>query len=143
MLIDNCYAFPGLTQFGRLVPNPAPEPEPIVGEILEFPSQQAQGLAFLDQQLRVLLASRGADQQLIDFAVDQLTRIYGELSESEQYSFAVELPESISAPDRDSIYRQITGGLEGIRRENHALMVKLIAQLVLAEVRLFQHERPD
>jgi hypothetical protein len=53
----------------------------------------------------------------------------------------VELPESISVSEKVAIYDQINAGLEGIRQENHALMVKLVAQLVLAEVRLFQHER--
>ena len=114
-----------------------------MGEILEFPSQQALGLAFLDQQLRALLATKGADEQLIDFAANQLTRIYADLSESEQYSFHVELPESIAHGDTGKLYQQINIGLEGIRKENHALMVKLIAQLVLAKVRLFQHERGD
>ena len=38
---------------------------------------------------------------------------------------------------------QVNTGLEGIRKENHSMMVKLIAQLMLAEVRLFQHERSD
>jgi len=114
-----------------------------MGDILEFPSQQARGLAFLDQQLRTLLQAKGADQQLIDFAAGQLTDIYAQLSESEQYSFSVELPDSVSESDRDHLYNQVNTGLEGIRKENHALMVKLIAQLVLAEVRLFQHERID
>ena len=49
----------------------------------------------------------------------------------------------ISAAERDALHRQITDGLEGIRRENHGLMVQLIARLVLAELRLFQHERAD
>ena len=114
-----------------------------MGDILEFPSQQAQGLAYLDRQLRSLLAARGADQPLIDFAAGQLTQIYAELAESEQYSFNVDLPASLSAEDRDRLYQQVNAGLEGIRRENHALMVKLVAQLVLAQVRLFQHERSE
>jgi hypothetical protein len=114
-----------------------------MGEILEFPSRQAQGLAFLDRELRALLAARGADQHLIDFAVSQLTRTYAQLSESEQYSFTVELPASIDPADRDALYRQINTGLEGIRKENHALMIQLIARLVLAEVRLFQRERAE
>ena len=116
---------------------------PYMGEILEFPSQQAQGLAYLDRQLRSLLQAKGADSQLIDFAAGQLTRIYAELSESEQYSFSVDLPEGISAKSRERLHRQITDGLEGIRKENHALLLKLAAQLVLAEVKLFQHERSD
>lgn len=114
-----------------------------MGDILDFPSQQAQGLAFLERELRALLTARGADAPLIDFAVSQLTRTYAQLSESEQYSFSVELPGSINADDRDSLQRQINSGLEGIRRENHSLMVQLIARLVLAELRLFQHERPE
>ena len=112
-----------------------------MGNVLKFPSRQAQGLAFLDRQLRALLEARGADDKLVDFAAGQLTDIYAQLSESEQYSFTVELPESISVSEKVAIYDQINEGLEGIRQENHALMVKLVAQLVLAEVKLFQHER--
>ena len=114
-----------------------------MARILEFPSRQAQGLAFLDRELRALLAARGADEQLIDFAAGQLTDLYARTSEGEQYSFRVELPESIDADTRDSLYRQIDEGLGGIRRENHALIIELIAQLVLAKVQLFQHERAE
>jgi len=114
-----------------------------VADILEFPSRQAQGLAFLDRELRALLAARGADERLIDFAVSQLTRTYAQLTESEQYSFSVALPDSIDTAAKDALYQQINAGLEGIRKENHALMVQLIARLVLAELRLFQHERTE
>jgi hypothetical protein len=114
-----------------------------VADILEFPSRQAQGLAFLERELRALLTARGADERLIDFAVSQLTGTYAKLSESEQYDFSVELPASVSPAERDQLYRQINAGLEGIRRENHALMVELVARLVLAELRLFQHERSE
>ena len=114
-----------------------------MADILEFPSKQSQGLAYLDSELRALLAERGADDRLIDFAVSQLTRTYAQLSESEQYSFTVALPATLSKEDKDSLYRQINTGLEGIRAENHSLMVKLVARLVLAEVRLFQHERSE
>ena len=55
----------------------------------------------------------------------------------------MDLPATVSAEDRDKLYQQVTAGLEGIRRENHALMLKLVAQLVLAQVRLFQHERSE
>ncbi len=114
-----------------------------MADILEFPSRQAQGLAFLERELRALLATRGADERLIEFAVSQLTGTYTKLSESEQYDFSVELPASVSPAEGDQLYRQINAGLEGIRRENHALMVELVARLVLAELRLFQHERSE
>ncbi|WP_116366419.1 hypothetical protein [Parahaliea mediterranea] len=112
-----------------------------MGEILEFPSQQAQGLAYLDRQLRDMLSARGADTELIDFAANQLTAIYAELTRSEQYSFSVTLPPGLAPEQGEALRRQIDAGLEGLRRENHALLVKLAAQLVLAEVKLFQHER--
>ncbi|GAB3285828.1 hypothetical protein [Parahaliea aestuarii] len=112
-----------------------------MGDILEFPSRQAQGLAYLDRQLRDLLDTRGADAELIDFAAAQLTTIYAELTRSEQYSFSITLPPGLSPEQGDALRRQIDAGLEGLRQENHAMLVKLAAQLVLAEVKLFQHER--
>jgi hypothetical protein len=114
-----------------------------MGDILEFPSQRTQGLAFLDRQLRDLLTAKGADDQLVDFAARQLTSIYTQLSELEQYSFTVELPAQLGAQESADLYRQISAGLEGIRKENHALLIQMVAQLVLAKVRLFQHERVD
>ena len=114
-----------------------------MGDILQFPSQQVQGLAFLDRQLRELLAARGADKQLIDFAAGELTTLYAQLSQAEQYSFSVELPPTLDTEQGAQLYREINAGLEGLRKENHAMLVKLIAQLVLAQVKLFQHERPD
>ena len=45
--------------------------------------------------------------------------------------------------EKSALQTEINRGLEGIRGENHALMLELVAQLVLAEVRLFQHERVD
>ncbi len=112
-----------------------------MGDILEFPSQQAKGLAYLDRELRTLLEARGADEALVDFAATQLTQTYAQLNESEQYSFSVELPRGLSSEQAEAVRAQINDGLEGVRRENHALLLKLVAQLVLAEVRLFQHQR--
>ena len=89
-----------------------------MAEILKFPSEQAQGLTFLDRQLRELLAAKGADALLIDFAAKQLTAIYAQLTEAEQYSFTVELPSQFDHEESADLYRQINEGLEGIRQEN-------------------------
>lgn len=114
-----------------------------MAQILSFPSQEAQGLAYLDRQLRELMESKGADVALIDFAAQHLTSIYSQLTDAEQYSFAVQLPEGLSQEDSHSLSEQINSGLSGLRKENHSTLVRLIAQLVLAEVKLFQHERED
>lgn len=114
-----------------------------MGDILEFPSQQAQGMAFLERELRQLLATKGADDRLIDFAVEQLTGIYGRINLSERYGFSVHLPDGLSEEAKGRLQGEINAGLESIRRENHALLLELVAQLVLAEVRLFQQQRQD
>ena len=112
-----------------------------MGDLLEFPSPQVQGLAYLDRHIRQMLADRGADEALLDFAAGELTRIYRRIHDNEQYSFSVHLPESLDAPGRTALKLDIETGLEGIRRENHALMLELVAELVLTRVQLFQSTR--
>ena len=69
--------------------------------------------------------------------------MYAQLSTAEQYSFSVELPAHLDDAEKNRLDHQINAGLEGIRQENHALLVNLVAQLVLAQVRLepFQRRR--
>ncbi len=112
-----------------------------MGDVLNFPSQRAQGIAWLDRELRKLLAARGADQELIDFAATQLTAIYSELSESEQQSITISLPPGLGSAEREQLYHAINEGLSSMRRENHSLLVRLMARLILTELKLFQHER--
>ncbi|MFV8819951.1 hypothetical protein [Haliea sp. E17] len=112
-----------------------------MGELLEFPSPRVQGLAFLDRRIRQLLSDRGADDELMDFAAGELTRIYSRIHDSEQYCFAVDLPDSLSPQDHIALRLAIETGLEGVRRENHALVLELVAELVLARVQLFQSRR--
>lgn len=112
-----------------------------MGDLLKFPSQQAQGLAFLDRELRQLLSAKGADESLIEFAAKELTGIYADLSAAEQYGFSLRVPPGLSASERESLEGQINEGLADIRRDNHALTVNLIAQLVLAKIRIYELER--
>jgi hypothetical protein len=112
-----------------------------MGDVLEFPSQQAKGLAFLDQEIRQLLCSKGADDELIEFAASQLKAIYSRIKDSEQYSFTIRLPDGLSATQQTALQADIEAGLEDIRRDNHRLLVELVAQLVLAEVKGFQLSR--
>lgn len=114
-----------------------------MGDVVEFPAQSAQGTAYLEKQLRQLLAAKGADDELIDFAIKQLSSTYNRLSEAEQYSFSVHFPESLSGAEKTRLQAEINAGLEGIRSENHALLLELIARLLLTELRLYQEQRQD
>ena len=112
-----------------------------MGNILEFPSEQAKGLAYLDRQIRQLLTNKGADEDLIDYAAAQLTRIYKRIKDSEQYCFGIRLPEGLTEQERTALKIDIDAGLETIRKENHGLMIELVALLVLAQVQIFQLQR--
>ncbi len=114
-----------------------------MGTVVEFPAQSAQGSAYLEKQLRQLLAAKGADDALIEFASKQLSSTYRRLSEAEQYSFSVHFPESLSGAEKERLRDEINAGLEGIRSENHALLLELIARLLLTEMRLYQEQRQD
>ncbi len=112
-----------------------------MGDILTFPSSTQRGLAYLDRKIRDLLTSKGADDELIDFAAAELTRIYSHINDAEDYSFSIRLPEGLENTQRDSLQLEINAGLEGIRKENHGLVLELVAQLVLARVQVFQLSR--
>lgn len=115
-----------------------------MAQVLEFPSQRVQGLAFLEEQIRELLTTRGADEELVDFAANTVREVYQRNIDAENYSFRLEVPASISEEDAASLRQGIESGINQIRDENHAIIVRLIAELVLAEVKLFQHQRqPD
>jgi hypothetical protein len=114
-----------------------------MGTILEFPSQQAQGLAYLEREMRQLLNTKGADEQLIEFATEQLTLIYSRVAESESYRFSVQLPDGLSPDQSAALEEEIHKSLEGLRKENHRQTLELVAQLLLAEVMLFQQTRAD
>jgi hypothetical protein len=112
-----------------------------MANILQFPSQQVQGLAYLEEQLKELLLARGADQELVDFAASTVSDVYQRNVTAENYDFSLSLPAVIDEPAAQQLQRAIETGIEGIRSENHAIIVRLIAELVLAEVKIFQYQR--
>jgi hypothetical protein len=109
--------------------------------ILQFPSARVQGLSFLEDQLRDLLHGKGADKELMDYAASTVRDIYQRNVAEENYSFSLRLPEGIDESSADNLQQQIQEGIVGIRAENHAIIVRLIAELALAEVKLFQLRR--
>jgi len=112
-----------------------------MASVIEFPSQRVQGLSYLEQQIRELLRARGADEELIDFAADTTRRIYERCIDAENYSFRVTLPDALPEAEAQRLRESIREGVNALREENHAVVVRLIAELVMAEVRLFQAAR--
>ena len=112
-----------------------------MAKILQFPSAQVQGMTFLEDQLRELLRGKGADQELMDYAASTVRDIYQRNVGAENYQLSVSLPDSVVEADASGLEQQIQQGIDGIRAENHALVVRLIAELALAQVQLFQLQR--
>jgi hypothetical protein len=112
-----------------------------MAKILQFPSAQIQGMAFLEDQLRELLRGKGADRELMDFAASTVKEIYQRNVEAENYSFSLSLPEVMDAAGENLLQQQIAQGIAKIREENHAVIVRLIAELALAQVQVFQLSR--
>ncbi|MFT4614244.1 MAG: hypothetical protein ACI9NT_001388 [Bacteroidia bacterium] len=114
-----------------------------MGTVVEFPAQGARGIAYLETQLRQLLSAKGADEKLLEFAVEQLLTSYNHLRESERYSFSVRFPDTLTESQQQNLQDEINSGLEGIRAKNHTLLLELTAQLLLTRIQLFQQQRPD
>jgi hypothetical protein len=109
--------------------------------ILEFPSAEIQGLSYLQSQVRQLLEHKGADEALQEFAAHTVRDIYQRHVSAENYNFTLELPESIASADASELQAQIENNLASIQAANHAIVVRLIAELTLAEVKLFQLQK--
>ncbi len=114
-----------------------------MANIIEFPSARIQGLSFLEEQLRDLLRSKGADEELMDYAARTVREIYEQSADAENYSFSVDLPETLDSAVAEALQAQLQEGVAGIRAANHAIIVRLIAELALARVQLFQAGRDD
>ena len=112
-----------------------------MASVIEFPSQRVQGLSFLEQQIRELLRARGADEELMDFAAETTRRIYERSIDAENYSFRITLPEGLSSEEQAQLRESVREGVSALREENHAVVVRLIAELVMAEVKRFQASR--
>jgi hypothetical protein len=114
-----------------------------MAEVLEFPSRESQAYAYLERELGALLLAKGADQALVDFATQTLREVYNELDESSEFRFSVDLPRGISMEDAERLQHQIAEGIEGMRDNHHAVLVRMAARLVLTEMRLFQQQRSE
>lgn len=114
-----------------------------VAKVIEFPSRKLRGLAFLERRIRELLAKRGADEELMEFAAATVRKIYERNAEAENYSFRLSLPDGLGEEETARLRRELETGIEQVRSENHAIIVRLIAELALAEVKIFQHERDN
>ena len=109
-----------------------------MAKILDFPSARIQGLSFLQNEVKHLLEQKGAGTDLQEFAAATVKDIYQRHVSAATTPFELRLPESIAAADASQLETQIATNLAALQAENHAVVVRLIAELTLTEVKLFQ-----
>lgn len=114
-----------------------------MAEVLEFPEREVKAYAFLASELAAMMAAKGADDALIEFATTTLRDVYQEIANDSDYSFKVDLPAGISVDDAMRLQQQIAQGIDSLRSTHHDAVVKLVARLLLVEMRLFQEQRHE
>lgn len=112
-------------------------------EVLEFPTREVQAFTFLERELRGMLAARGADEATIKFAIEALTSAYSDVQDNTDFSFSVDLPSPLTHDQAARLQQQISEGVDALRAHHHSLVLKLTAQLLLTQLKLYQHERGD
>ncbi|MDA8590502.1 hypothetical protein N9L12_04845 [Luminiphilus sp.] len=114
-----------------------------MSNILEFPSREKQAYAFLTENLAALLKDKGADETLIAHATALLLKVYGEAKDTKDFSFSVDLPDGLTPAQIAQLQQQIEAGADAQRKHHHSLMIRMAAQLLLTELKLFQHVREE
>ena len=114
-----------------------------MSNILEFPSREKQAYAFLTENLAALLKDKGADETLIAHATALLLKVYGEAQDTKDFSFSVDLPDGLTPAQIAQLQQQIEAGADAQRKHHHSLMIRMAAQLLLTELKLFQHAREE
>lgn len=116
-----------------------------MSNILEFPSREKQAYCYLTDQLGALLREKGADEVLVAYATELLTKVYSDLQDESNFSFSISLPNGLDIDEVQQLREEIGSGVETLRQHHHSIMIRVAARLLLAEIELFQRSRdlPD
>ena len=114
-----------------------------MSNVLELPTREKQAYAFLTENLTALLRDKGADEKLIAHATALLLKVYGEAQDTADFSFSVDLPDDLTPAQIAQLRQQIEVGTDAQRKHHHSLMIRMAAQLLLTELKLFQYGREE
>ncbi len=107
-----------------------------MGEIIDLPSKAAQGMAFLEREIRRIMADSGETEAATNIAIQTLKEVYGRYGDFATKSFSVILPDSIKPDEQTAIQAQIEQGIALLNHEHGHLINQLAAELVLTKIQL-------
>lgn len=111
-----------------------------MGKVIELPSRAAQGMAYLDAEIRQLMATKGESDEAIELALDTLKDVYSRYEEIGKQRFSVKLPPELSEAQLKDIQSQIEKGITVLTEEHRHIINILAAELVITKLKLLSHE---
>lgn len=98
---------------------------------------------FVSDELSSLLRSKGADDELVQFAVQRQKELWQRHETLGKYGFEISLEAAMSNTNRETLVSQIQSGVEQVKSKLLSENYQLMAELLLAEIKLFQYQRLD
>lgn len=107
-----------------------------MGKVIEFPSKAIQGMAFLEEGIRNIMASKGENEEAIALTLETLREVYRKYGDMGKQHFSLKLPPYISEEHIQLISQQITEGIQMLNKEHAKVINQLASELVLTKVEL-------
>jgi len=109
-----------------------------MGKVIKFPSKEVQGMAFLEDGIRKIMAAKGESEEAISLTLDTLKEVYSKYADMGKQNFSVKLPPYLSEEHIEIISNQITEGVQMLNKEHAKIINKLASELVLTKVELLK-----
>ena len=110
----------------------------VMGEVIKFPSNAQQGMAFLEEGIRELMISKGESEESIKITLNILKDVYRQYGDIGKQYFQLKLPPYIKDEHIQLISQQITEGIQMLNKEHAKVINKLASELVLTKLKLYQ-----
>ena len=111
-----------------------------MGNVIKFPSNEQQGMAFLENGIRELMLSKGESKETINITLNILKDVYKEYGNIVLQHFQLILPPYIKSEHIHLISEQGTEGIQLLNKEHTRVINKLASELVLTKLKLYQTE---
>jgi len=112
----------------------------VMGEVIKFPSNAQQGLAFLEDGVRELMLAKGENETSIEVTLKILKDVYREYGDIGRQSFQIKLPPYLKKEHIVIISQQVTDGIQMLNKEHARVINKLASELILTKLELFRYK---
>lgn len=111
-----------------------------MGNVIDLPSRAQQGMAFLEKEIRKLMAEKGESEAAVELALDTLKDVYSRYGDIGKLGFEITLPPTLTEEQSSSIYKQINDGLNILIDEHSHIINRLAAELIMTKLKLLEQQ---